>query len=155
MVFINHAESVGEVPKPEELAKIGVGVTGKGKEKASEDNTSKAAKMLAALEAAGEVREKERAVDPTQCLVPTGGGLCELSKKLLEKIQAEEYVDFNELPPAKGKGRSLAQGWEGQVVVVQAADLVKPARSFLTWPLGYNVQLYTWQCWPRRSRRGC
>ena len=81
--------------------------------------------MLAALEAAGEVREIERALDPTQRLVPTGGGLCVLSKKLLEKIQAEEYVDFNELPPAKGKGRSMAKAWEGQVVVVQAADLVQ------------------------------
>jgi hypothetical protein len=45
-------------------------------------------------------------------------------------------VDFNELPPAKGKGRPLSQPLDGQVVVVQAADLLQTRRiipDLATW----------------------
>ena len=52
------------------------------------------------------------------------------------RIEAGEYVDFNDLPSAKGKGRPLSQPMEGQVVVVQAADLVQSRRlipDIATW----------------------
>ena len=61
-------------------------------------------------------------------LVQLGPGLPALSRKLEVRIEAGEYVDFNDLPPAKGKGRPLSQPMEGQIVVVQAADLVQSRR---------------------------
>lgn len=69
-------------------------------------------------------------------LVQLGVGLPALQKKLVDKIEAGEYVDFNELPPAKGKGRLPSQALEGQVLVVQAADLVQSRRiipDLATW----------------------
>ena len=54
----------------------------------------------------------------------------------MEKVEADEYIDFNELPPAKGKGRSMSQAFDGQIVVVQAADLVQTRRlipDLATW----------------------
>ena len=49
---------------------------------------------------------------------------------------ANQYIDFNELPPAKGKGRSVSQAFEGQVIVVQAADLMQNRKTIpdlATW----------------------
>ena len=69
-------------------------------------------------------------------LVQLGAGLPALPKKLVEKIEAGEYIDLNELPPAKGKGRLPSQALDGQVVVVQAADLVQSRRiipDLATW----------------------
>ena len=40
-------------------------------------------------------------------LVSAGAGLPALPKKMVERILANEYVYFSELPPAKGKVRSL------------------------------------------------
>ena len=54
----------------------------------------------------------------------------------MDRILANEYVDFNELPPAKGKGRSVSQAFEGQLVVVQAADLMQTRKTIpdlATW----------------------
>ena len=58
-------------------------------------------------------------------MVTTGAGLAALPKKLVSKILANEYIDFTELPPAKGKARNVPQSLEGQVLVVQAADLMQ------------------------------
>ena len=69
-------------------------------------------------------------------MVVTGLGLAALPKKAVGKILAFEYVDFNEFPPAKGKNRSVPQTLEGQVVVVQAVDLVQTKKLILdleTW----------------------
>ena len=54
----------------------------------------------------------------------------------MDKIEADEYIDFGDLPPAKGKGRPLGKAFEGQVVVVQAADLVQTRKlipDVATW----------------------
>ena len=61
-------------------------------------------------------------------LVPTGLGLPALPKKLVARIWANEYIDFSELPPAKGKVRALNQSLEGQVILVQAEDLLQSKR---------------------------
>ena len=53
-----------------------------------------------------------------------GAGLAALPRKIVEKILSNEYVDFTELPPAKGKSRPVPQSLEGQVIVIQAADLM-------------------------------
>ncbi len=58
-------------------------------------------------------------------LIPTGPELPVLPKKLMDKIVANQYVNFNELPPVKGKGRSVNQAFDSQVVIVQAADLMQ------------------------------
>ena len=69
-------------------------------------------------------------------LVSAGAGLPALPKKMVERILANDYIDFSELPPAKGKVRSLPSGLEGQVVLVQAADLSQSKKlipDLATW----------------------
>ena len=68
--------------------------------------------------------------------INVGAGLPALPKKLVERIRANEYIDFADLPPAKGKSRPLLQSLEGHVIVVQAADLAQPRRvipDLATW----------------------
>ncbi len=77
-------------------------------------------------------------------MVSLGTGLPPLPKKLVERIQANEYVDFTELPPARGKGRLNAQHGDNQVVVVQAADLMQSKRvipDLATWSQCYAVYM--------------
>lgn len=65
--------------------------------------------------------------------INVGVGLPALPKKLVERIRANDFAD---LPPAKGKSRSLPQSLEGHVIVVQAADLTQPRRvipDLATW----------------------
>lgn len=130
---------ISGVPTTAGLSRSGVKVIGKGKERAGDPT------ITAALAAYKQEREESgdgtagREPFPPPPLVPTGPGLAAVSKKLVNKIIANEYIDFNELPPAKGKGRSVSQAFEGQLVVVQAADLRKLS---LTWPRGYNVLVW-------------
>ena len=49
-------------------------------------------------------------------------GLPALPTKLIARVLANKYVDFTELPPAKGNGRPTPQSLEGQV---QAAELLQ------------------------------
>ena len=65
-----------------------------------------------------------------------GTGLPALSKKLVSRILNNEYIDFAELPPAKGKSRMLPHSLEGQVIVVQAANLLQTRKiipDLATW----------------------
>lgn len=50
-----------------------------------------------------------------------------------EKTRAGEYVDFMELPPAKGKPRPNNHAVEGQILLVQAADLAQARKTIPTW----------------------
>lgn len=53
-----------------------------------------------------------------------------------EKMLANEYIDFVELPPVKGKGRPVLQSLEGQVTVVQEAELLQARKTIpdlATW----------------------
>ena len=59
----------------------------------------------------------------TQPLLTLGKSLPALLKKLLEQIWAEEYIDFSDLPPAKGKTLALPSQMEGQVILVQLQDV--------------------------------
>ena len=77
-------------------------------------------------------------------LVQLGPGLPALPRKMVAKIEAGEYVDFNELPPAKCKNRPLTHPSEGQVVVVQAADLVNARRliaELATWIQCFSIYM--------------
>ena len=67
-------------------------------------------------------------------LMPTGPGLPALPKKVVERIHAGEYIDFSELPPAKGKVRPLHQGLDGQVILVQAQDLLQSKKLIQDLP---------------------
>ena len=73
---------------------------------------------------------------PVPQVTCVGAGLPPLAQKLVDRILARQYVDFTELPPAKGKGRPVAQPGEGQLVLLQASDLVharKTIPDFATW----------------------
>ena len=81
----------------------------------------------------------QQALQPTVC---PGPGLPLIPRRVAEQIKRNEYVDFAELPPAKGKGKLPAHGLEGQVVVVQAADLVRSRRiipDLATWLQCYAI----------------
>ena len=58
-------------------------------------------------------------------MVSTGMGLAVLPRKLVEKIKANEHIDFTEVTPAKGKSCPIPKSLEWQVLVVQAADLLQ------------------------------
>ena len=78
----------------------------------------------------------ENSTDAAQPMVCLGSGLPALSKKMVAKILANEYIDFTKVPPAKGKGRTMPQWLEGQVIVVQEADLLQMRRiipDLATW----------------------
>ena len=61
---------------------------------------------------------------PPTPLVAIGTGLPALPKKLIARVLANDYIDLAELPPAKGKGRPMPQSLEGQIIVIQAAELM-------------------------------
>ena len=59
-----------------------------------------------------------------------------LPKKLVEKIIAGHYVDFSELPPAKGRTHPLPSQEDGHVVVIRAKDFAgskKLIPDLATW----------------------
>ena len=63
-------------------------------------------------------------------------GLPTLSQKIIDRIKLGDYVDFNELPPARGLSKAVPPHLEGQVVVVQAEDLAASQKlipNFETW----------------------
>lgn len=66
-------------------------------------------------------------------------GIPALRRSLVEAIQAGKYIDFGELPPARGLAKapsSLASDTEGKIFLLQAADYAqskKPILEFQTW----------------------
>ena len=66
-------------------------------------------------------------------------GLPALKRSLVDQIISAKYVDFGELPPAKGLGKappSMSGDTEGQIVLIQAADYLQSRRQvkdFATW----------------------
>ena len=61
----------------------------------------------------GKEEDREKAAAQNQGLMAVGVGLAALPKKLVDKIYANEHIDFNYLPPAKGRSRVLSQMLEG------------------------------------------
>ena len=77
-----------------------------------------------------------------QGLVALGTGLAALLRQLVEKIQVNEYIDFNDLPPAESRSKLPSQMLEGQVILVQSADLVQPRKmmpDLATWLQCYSL----------------
>lgn len=125
MLFARHA---GDIPAADELAASGidtfVNTAPQPTVRADAEDRGRGASVL------------EQYSQATQPLAAVGPGLPAVSKRLMEKIRANEYVDFAELPPAKGKSRPISQALDGQVLVVQAADLLQTRKvipDFATW----------------------
>ena len=71
-----------------------------------------------------------------------GEGLLSLPKRCVENILAGEFIDFAELPPAKGKVKSIPHAMEGQIVVIQAADLAQSRKlisDLATWIQCFSI----------------
>ena len=82
---------------------------------------------------------------PPTPLVRVGSGLPALPRKLVVKMLANEYIDFAELPPAKGKGRPVPQSLEDQIIV-QAAELLQARKiipDLATWIQCYSLYAAT------------
>ena len=62
-----------------------------------------------------------------------GPGLAAISKRLIDNIKANKYIDFMELHLARRKSRTIAHAMEVQILVVQAADPTQIRISSLTW----------------------
>ncbi len=75
-------------------------------------------------------------------MVYVGMGLPPIPRRIVEKIQNNEFVDFTELPPAKGKSRVSPPQGDGQIVVVQAADLIQSRKvipDLATWMQCFTI----------------
>ena len=84
----------------------------------------------------GELQGKSDQAKAAPSMCATGEGLPALSKKLVDKILAGEFVDFADLPPAKGRVKANTHAMEGQIVVIQAADLLENRKlipDLATW----------------------
>ena len=68
-------------------------------------------------------------------------GLPALKKGLVDSILAGQYVDFTELPPAKGRTKALTSMLNGQIVLLQASDYLQAKR--LIPDLGIWVQCFS------------
>ena len=69
-------------------------------------------------------------------LVALGECLPLIPKRVVERIQEGDYIDFSELSPVKGKVRAPPPHWEGHILVVQLEDLEGSKRlipDFQTW----------------------
>ena len=67
----------------------------------------------------------EKEATKSTSLFYVGSGLPAIPRKTAEKILAGDYVDFSDLPPTRGKAKSLPSSVEGHIIVVQAADLAQ------------------------------
>lgn len=79
---------------------------------------------------------------PCSSMVPTGEGLPSLPKKCVDKILAGEFIDRADLLPAKGKVKAIPNATDGQIVVIQAADLMEHRKripDFATWVQCFNI----------------
>ena len=79
---------------------------------------------------------------PTSSLDSLGGGIPALLKKLLKRIWADEYIDFSELPPAKGRQRNMPHHLEGRVLLIHWQELEsqkRPITDFATWAQWFAI----------------
>lgn len=86
--------------------------------------------------------------------VPMPPGLPFLHNKLVAQIIANEYVDFSELPPAKGRVKALPQAYEGKIAVIQVADLYQHRKlipDFATWAQCFALYRQWWPSKPSAS----
>ena len=105
---------------------------------------------------AGLMSQLKRQQDSTKAcssMIPMGEGLPALPKKCVDKILAGEFIDLADLPPAKGK-EAIPNTTDGQIVVVQAADLMEHRNSSQVLPHGCSASTFTQQWCFQKSQRG-
>ena len=68
-------------------------------------------------------------------------GLPAVKKGLVDCILAGQYIDFTELPPAKGRTKTLSNVLDGQIVLLQASDYLQAKR--LITDLGIWIQCFS------------
>ena len=126
---------LGEIPDASQLT----GISEFQPLQPSSESQSSVAQLLSVLREKG---AQDR--PPALATIATGEGLPALSKKLVERIQAGEFVDFAEMPPAKGKIKGTPSSLEGQILVIQAADLLESRKlipDLATWVQCYSVYM--------------
>ena len=129
---------LGRLP-PENLLK-GLQQFPKGKGLASETGNSKDAAK--ALSQSGDVDPP--ALSTQSKLVTVGAGLPSLPKKMVDRIISGQYVDFAELPPARGRVRPLPNAEDGHIMVIRAEDLAgsrKLIPDLATWIQCFSVYM--------------
>ena len=60
------------------------------------------------------------------------------------KDSGGKFIDFAELPPAKGKVRGTPNSLDGSIIVVQAADLTESRKlisDFATWVRYFSIHM--------------
>ena len=125
MPFVTNSAGDKDTPPPSEKELLEAGVltfSAEGSHTHMQSHKEQISKLIGQLEGG------EATADSTSHALPLfslGFGLSAVPKKLVAKILANEYIDFTDLPPAKGKSRPVPHSFEGQVVVVQAADLLQ------------------------------
>lgn len=85
--------------------------------------------------------DRSTASSSQSTLVSIGEGLPPLPKRLFDKIGGNEYIDFGDLPPARGKPKSLPQHLDGQLLLVQLHDVEDSKRMIADFPTW--VQCFT------------
>ena len=70
----------------------------------------------------------------TSSVISIGEGLPALSQRLVETIKAGEYVDFSELPLAKGKGCASSQDWDAGILLLQVQQSKNPRHLIPDFP---------------------
>ena len=89
-----------------------------------------------------ELQGKANQSKASSSMCATGEGLPALPKKYVDKILAGDFVDLADLPPAKGRVKASAHAMEGQIVVVQAADLLENRKlipDLATWVQCFSI----------------
>ena len=131
---LSAGSELGKLPQVEDLqAVLEFHAPAALQEKATAAASKSGATSLLSLLSA-ESAEKEAPRAP--CPFSVGSGLPTIPRKTAEKIWAGEYIDFSDLPPARGKAKSLPSAMEGHIIVVQAADLAlsrKLIPDMATW----------------------
>ena len=88
-------------------------------------------------------RSSDMPAQPSSAMA-TGEGLPALPRKWVERIQAGDYMDFTELPPAKGRAKGMPKTLDGHILVVQAADLMETRRvipDLATWVQCFTIYM--------------
>ena len=125
IIVAKYAGTLLDPPKEDSLWDAGVlnyGSEDKGKDLHNDIKPKNLAVQIDVLMSKLESNEVRSSSQPP---VTIGTELPALSKKLIARVLANEYIDFSEVPPAKGKGRPMPQSLEGQVIVVQVAKLLQ------------------------------
>ena len=77
---------------------------------------------------------------------------------MVEQIRANQYVDFADLPPARGQVKLVSQllGGENQIILLQSVDLAEPKKvipNFAVWCQCFSLYVAVFSPLPREGGR--